>query len=639
MRLLIYFYLLITTSLAQLYQKGDKVELIVNTATSPKNHPLSYYHLPFVCPASSNVSPIHMSLPQILTGNTLYQSDYSLNFKIDQPCLRLCDRIMNQRNIKRSISLINDNYIANWFIDDLPGATTFIKDSVIDDIVKKYYVKGFPLGFINKNGETFINNHLMMVIRYHHEFDNNYSIVGFEIYPKSVNDASCPGASKNYQNLKLDPNDSNKLIPYTYSIYWREDNQINYQNRWKLYIDSSQIDENGKILNKNPSSTIHWVSLINSFVIFFFLSIVLAFIIIITFRSSSSSSSQNTPTSLHDLASASFNKPFISPLLSILTGAGIQLFFSLFLFTLIAIFPFKNILSISSNDLKILYPIIFLIIISGFFAGFTSIQLYKLFNNSPNVSFKLTCLMSSLSSSLPISIPLIIILIVNHTIFKKNSPNSLEFSTFIYTFSIYCIVQIPIAIIGGLVSSKLNIFYNILSKRKSKEISSSSSSSSSYLPNKKPIYLYFPFSFIIIGIFPSSIIFIESKFIYSTLLSLNNSNIIAGFIIISSILLSLIMFEIGIIATYLKLKNNLIKNWQWWIFLNSSFSIWCFLNYTSLYNLFFVNKIIKSDSTVLYITYTTIINTLISITCGSISLVGATFFIYLIVCNSSNKHD
>ncbi|TID23225.1 hypothetical protein CANINC_003242 [Pichia inconspicua] len=383
------------------YTEGERVDLIVNTVTSKKsNIPYSYYNIPFVCPPTENVNPVYMSLAEILHGDNFMQSDYVLNFKQDQPCLRICDRIMKNRNILKSINLIKNDYIADWLIDGLPGSTTFISDSLSDEN-KKYYVPGFPIGYTDGN-DAFINNHIMMVIRYNSESDNTYSIVGFEIYPKSVDSFNCPGASKKFNPVKLDPNAETQLIHFTYSIYWREDSSITYSNRWNYYLDSSIIDSNGNLITSTNKS-IHWISLINSFVIISLVSIVLGSIFLITFKSSSSNTIQPSSSPFLNIAHTAFNKPVWPHFLAILAGSGIQLIFTTLTTGLVSLLFIKNTFGHETTTLSAAVAIL---IIGGFFAGFSSIQLLKLFliNSQPNstvgqLSYKKTIIISSLSGS------------------------------------------------------------------------------------------------------------------------------------------------------------------------------------------------------------------------------------------------
>ena len=137
----------------------------------------------------------------------------------------------------------------------------------------------------------FINNHLTLVIRWRRAPGRagdrgEKVIVGFEVYTKSVgteerNDTGCPKDIHNvdqgmeltiarnrtslvskYPNSSYLPDEddatdgSTLTIPYSYSVYFREDTRVEWANRWDMYFN-----------NQEESSTIHWLAIVNSLVI------------------------------------------------------------------------------------------------------------------------------------------------------------------------------------------------------------------------------------------------------------------------------------------------------------------------------------------------------------------------------------
>jgi transmembrane 9 superfamily protein 2/4 len=189
--------------------------------------------------------------------------------------------------------LISDGYVVEWIVDNLPGATSF----VTVDRSQKYYATGFKVGYQDlspSNGKlrSFINNHFTIVIRWRRApgkagDQGGKVIVGFEVYPKSINandrlEGGCPKQvhgehealemfiKPNNSRLAekypfssyipeddLDVDDGATLtIPYTYSLYFREDNSIEWSNRWDLYFT-----------NQHEGSMTHWLAILNSLTI------------------------------------------------------------------------------------------------------------------------------------------------------------------------------------------------------------------------------------------------------------------------------------------------------------------------------------------------------------------------------------
>lgn len=219
-------------------------------------------------------------------------SDYDLVMGQDQECQFLCHHETDRKSIKRAQKLIEDGYVVDWIVDNLPGATSF----VTVDKSHKYYAAGFKLGYKDFSPVTgklkyFMNNHLTLVIRWRKASgragDNGGRvIVGFEVYTKSIerghrDSIGCPqdvhGESAGLE-LYIAPNTTNLAtkypsssylpeedddddgstitIPYSYSVYFREDEKVEWSKRWELYFN-----------NQEESSSIHWLAILNSLVI------------------------------------------------------------------------------------------------------------------------------------------------------------------------------------------------------------------------------------------------------------------------------------------------------------------------------------------------------------------------------------
>ena len=219
-------------------------------------------------------------------------SDYDLVMGQDQECRYLCSHETGRAGIKRAQQLVEDGYVAEWIVDNLPGATSF----VTVDRTQKYYAAGFKMGykdFSPSTGKTryFVNNHLTLVLRWRQApgkagIRGEKVIVGFEVYTKSVGagdrqETGCPRDIRNVNQgmeLYIAPNNTNLAtkypfssylpeqddvddgstitIPYSYSVYFREDTRVEWANRWDMYFN-----------NQEESSRIHWLAIINSLVI------------------------------------------------------------------------------------------------------------------------------------------------------------------------------------------------------------------------------------------------------------------------------------------------------------------------------------------------------------------------------------
>ncbi|ODV88094.1 hypothetical protein CANARDRAFT_173954 [[Candida] arabinofermentans NRRL YB-2248] len=620
------------------YKSGEKVELLVNTVESEKSqHPYAYYHLPFVCPPTGQSRPVHLSLGEVLKGDRFWQSDYQLIFEKDEPCRRLCDRIISPQGIKVADDLIKNDYMIEWTIDGLPGSTTFIKPKNNKENHKKYYVAGFPLGFNDENGNSYLHNHVMMVIRWHKESGdpNKKTIVGFEVYPKSVSDYHCPGASKNFANLMLNPNSNERqLASFTYSIYWREDIDVNYDNRWDMYQSSTNSND----------GTMHWISIINSLVLVSLLSLSVGIVFLrtlnIDFKSSEFISNEfnnlviENPSKLNNGGWRSINNEvFIQPsfplFLSIFGGAGIQLSITMFGLSILCTS------GISGPGTTIISTTIGIFVTAGFFAGFAGVEFYKIFSYDHKYSWKRVAF---LSASLLTGFVLLILLIINTIVWAKDnslSPRTIPFGTIIALISIYVLLEIPLGLIGGLISNKTNLINKILPLRSS--TTSSIKSLRKSVPNQ-PFYNKLRYSLPILGLIPFGIIFVEMLFLFKTLYVEKLSFYrMYGFLSFTAFLLFIVILEISIISTYLRLNSGDYYNWQWKSFISSFGGIFLYLVIYTIYYLFTKVKLIDFLSALLYVVYSLLMNFLISVACGAIGLLSSTIFVYKIY--SSIKKD
>ncbi|CCH44730.1 Transmembrane protein [Wickerhamomyces ciferrii] len=599
------------------YEKGEKVNLLVNRVESDSTQlPYAYYELPFICPPTKDARPLHLSLNEVIRGDRIWGSDYILNFNEDAACHRLCDRITRPQAIKRADELIRSGYVVEWQIDDLPGATTFISST--DN--KKYYAAGFPLGFV-RDGNTYLNNHVMLVIRFHTEKDGKKTIVGFEVYPRSVSDFHCPGASKNHEHFMLNPDSNeNVVIPYTYAVYWREESKVSWSERWNLYFTGEVNDDH-----------IHWISLINSLVLVSFLSAVVGVVLlrtlnrdIQTYNNSNidiatdnipieSDKSDNFNNSGWKLISNDvFREPKKPLLLSIILSSGVQVFF-----TIIGVL-IVSVLGILGPNIRnsVLTAALSFFIIGGTAAGYSGIRFFKMFKNEQNGinSIKYSILFGG---TLPFLV-LLSVLILNCIVWAKDSSVALPFGTVVLLITFFLVLEVPLSIIGGILGNK-----SIPPKN----------NANLNLPVKnvgaQPKFLKYFYSIPIFGVIPFGTIYVELLFVFrSVWLEKTSFYYMYGFLSFTILLLSVVVIECVIVAIYLSLIYGDWR-WQWRSFWIGTSVAW-YIEIYSIYYFFSHLKVTDFPSIVLFFSYTTILSILIGIATGALGLFAASTFIYKI---------
>jgi transmembrane 9 superfamily member 2/4 len=286
----------------QSYKDDESIPLLVNKVYSDNTQlQYAYFELPFVCPPTGNKqggSPfgsghsLPLNLGEVLRGDRIMTSDFQINMSQDIECRYLCDQVVSRKDVRWAQQLIEDGYVTEWILDNLPGATSF----VTVDRSRKYYAAGFKMGEKELDLDSgkmryILNNHYTLVIRWRKAPGKGGDrggkvVVGFEVYTKSIagsqkNETGCPEVSGEHEKFQLyiAPNnteltakypDSSYLpeedlnvndgatltIPYTYSVYFREEESIDWGNRWDLYFT-----------DQSESTVTHWLAILNSLII------------------------------------------------------------------------------------------------------------------------------------------------------------------------------------------------------------------------------------------------------------------------------------------------------------------------------------------------------------------------------------
>ncbi|RMX98390.1 hypothetical protein D0868_10117 [Hortaea werneckii] len=295
------------------YSDGEPIPLMVNKVYSDNTQiQYAFAELPFVCPPSGRSRPgtglisgsnVALNLGEILRGDRIVVSDYELQMGQDDEAHYLCSQKVDRTGLKKAIEVVKQGYVAEWIVDNLPGATSF----VTVDKSRKYYAAGFKMGYEEPSPTTgqpryFLNNHVTLVIRYHRApgkagQQGKKVIVGFEVYAKSLsaenrdhsglppslhdvshgleltmarNMTNATSYDSSYHLSEYDDGapDATLTIPYSYSVYFREEEKIEWANRWDLFF-----------VNQEDSQKVHWLAIINSIVISGLLTAVVAVIL------------------------------------------------------------------------------------------------------------------------------------------------------------------------------------------------------------------------------------------------------------------------------------------------------------------------------------------------------------------------
>eukprot|EP00842_Homolaphlyctis_polyrhiza_P000751 jgi/Hompol1/1677/HPOL_004883-RA len=219
---------------------------------------------------------------QILRGDRIIQSDIAIHTLLEASCVPMCFKPVHQLDVRIARRMIRDQYNVEWILDGLPSATAKLAIGGMSATPEKRYEIGFPLGqFSERIGTYELFNHVLINIIYRLIRSRRgmlVIIVGFEIYPKSL--SALLGFVSSVNSLQVCrtsqtnpdhaepfylPESGHVTIPWSYSVRWQQDQTIDWEHRWDLYLD-----------HENMGSSIHWQSVISSIVILILLTAAIA---------------------------------------------------------------------------------------------------------------------------------------------------------------------------------------------------------------------------------------------------------------------------------------------------------------------------------------------------------------------------
>ncbi|KXT09699.1 hypothetical protein AC579_8949 [Pseudocercospora musae] len=627
------------------YAEGEAIPLFVNKIYSDNTQfQYAYSELPFVCPPSGRTrtgglisgSNVALNLGEVLRGDRIMLSDYELEMGKDEEARYLCSHKVDKAGLKKAIEVVKGGYVAEWIVDNLPGATSF----VTVDKSRKYYASGFKMGYEELSLTTgqpryFLNNHVTLVIRYHNAPGKDGQqgkkvIVGFEVYAKSIEaenrDASglppnlhdvrnaleltfgnnatnvtsteSLAAALDHESIDDAPDDATLTIPYTYSVYFREEDKLEWANRWDLYF-----------VNQEESSNIHWLAIVNSLVIAGILSSVVAYILTRTIRGdikayrdlgmeegkmrlmkrkgsrsprkasaehggglldkmdgslnhdSGDSDEDDIPEDITGwkLVHADvFRQPPSGHLLAPMVGSGMQLvFMSVGLLALSCLGILNP--SFRGGFISVGFA---LFIIAGSFSGYFSARIYKTFGGS---NWKHNAVVTA---TLFPGLLFLTIFILNLFVWAQASSTAIPLGTLFGLVALWLLIQLPLVYVGS--------WYGF-----AKAGSYTHPIRATTVPRQIPQQAWYSRSMqaiLVAGLIPFAVIFIELLFVFRSLWQDKSGYYyVFGFLAVVSTILILAVMETTIIVVYVQLCS---ENYHWWwqsFFVGGSSSIWIFL--------------------------------------------------------------
>ncbi|PSK51810.1 hypothetical protein B9Z65_3077 [Elsinoe australis] len=662
------------------YADGEKIPLFVNKVYSDFTQlQYAYSELPFVCPPKGKArapgfisgSNVALNLGEVLRGDRIVVSDYDLEMGKDNEIHYLCSQTIDEAGLKKAQEIVKDGYVAEWIVDNLPGATSF----VTVDKSRKYYASGFKMGYSDYAPNTgtprfFLNNHVTLVIRYHRapggDGDRGKKvIVGFEVYAKSVsaegrtkdglpedihdvrNGLELTFGNSNVTNeetgeIENQQQATNLTIPYTYSVYFREEANIEWSNRWDLYF-----------VNQEDNSKTHWLAIINSLVISGFLTAVVAVILARTIRGEIKSykdgsleegklglkklrgtrsprksldkgglldrpdiDAENESASDEELVedvtgwklvhADVFRTPAFGNILAPLVGSGMQLVFMTVGLIALSCFGVLN-PSFRGGYVSVGTA---LFVVAGLFSGYYSARVYKTFGG---MNWRKNCIVTA---TLFPGLMFATIFILNLFVWAQASSTALPLGTLIGLVALWLLVQVPLVYAGSWLGFiKVGAYTHPIK--------------ASAIPRQIPqqtVYTRSTTATLLAGLVPFAVIFIELMFVFESIWQDKSGYYyVFGYLAVIGAVLVAVIMEVTVVAVYLQLCA---ENYHWWwqsFFIGGSSAIWIFAY--SVYYYFNILHIQGFVSSLLFFAYSFLACTVYGLLTGTIGFLTAYAFV------------
>eukprot|EP00177_Eucheuma_denticulatum_P001487 GFKZ01002671.1.p1 GENE.GFKZ01002671.1~~GFKZ01002671.1.p1 ORF type:complete len:641 (+),score=67.66 GFKZ01002671.1:370-2292(+) len=607
------------------YVEGDKLPVMANKLTSPKNKlPYDYYSLPF---CGAEFKKEHRSLPvnlgQVLMGERMKPTDYDFRMKIPVRCKVLCEKTFTASQIKMLRTRIVQQYAVRLNLDNMPvvirGETAAKRTA---------FRFGYDIGRAEKDGRIFINNHLNFKVMYNDPRDMNgtsfdsiadidaassdgYRVVGFEVDPYSVDhkmDGSSPSEETCPVSDSLPPMElkEGKKVVFTYNVEF-----VPSANRWATRWDS--------LLEANPDlKQIQWFSIVNSLMISLFLTALVGTVLLRTVLRDFSrynaleDEDEEEVTGWKLVHGDVFRTPKYPVMLSIMCGSGTQ---TLWMTTILLFFALLGFLSPAYRG-GLITTMLSLWVLASSVCGYSSARVYASFENEH--SRKIVTLGSAfLFPGLTFSL----FFILNLFVWGSGSSGAVPFSTLILLLFMWFGISVPLVFAGAYLGYKTKPYeFPTRTNQIPRQIPAS--------PMNIPQAAYV----VLAGVLPFGTVFMELVFILNSIWQ-NQILYLFGMLSIVFIILVVTCAEMSIVFTYLTLAA---ERWTWWwqAFGGSASAGM----YMFLYSLYYIGTQAAADhmpivSTLMFMTYSLVVSAAFSLMCGSIGFFSSFWFVRKIYSN------
>ncbi|KAG7336682.1 endomembrane protein 70-domain containing protein [Nitzschia inconspicua] len=527
------------------YHPHDAVSIVVNKV-GPFNNPTEtyrYYSLPFCHEHSTEEEEMealqeeNVDLPdnipsekrlgaqkhrqrlgESIVGDRRETSPYEISFGDSVEWRLLCKKLLRPQDIEKFKEAIHNNYFFEMFVEDLP-MWGYIGDIAGEDMI---------IGETEGSG-TYLFTHLHFLLGY-----NNNQIVAAKVTTDI--------------DRKVDITDihNEKHIQFSYSVEWYEEPNLTWKNRMSRYAESRFL----------PSSfEIHWLSIINSFVLVLLLTAFLTIILLRVLKNDFSRYMELDDDAMEEEESGwklihgdVFRFPQYPAIFCSAVGIGNQLIVLTFFHLCLAL---TGLISTTRRG-SILAGVVVLYCLTSVVAGYTAIRLFRQMGGKNWVQ----CVILT-AGMFPAPI-VAVFLWVNSVAIAHGSTSALPFTSILTITALYIFLAFPLTVFGGILAKNYaSPDFNAPTRttKVAREI-----------PTEVPWYRSRPFQVLIAGFLPFSAIYIELHYIFASMWG-HQIYTLFGILLLAFILLIIVTSFITVALLYFQLARE-DHRWWWAAFIN-----------------------------------------------------------------------
>jgi hypothetical protein len=510
--LVLFPVLLVAADEGNKFKKFDPVDLIANKV-GPFANPTEtymYYSLPFCAP--DELEHQKHELGEILSGDRKVKTPYKINFLVPVQWKELCTKHLTDKELKDFEHAVMDDYFFEMFLDGLP-MWGYVGDDEEDDMIFNKY------GTSRKH----IYPHLHFSVGYHED-----RIVAVNVTTDHA---------KRHDISKSNP--MANTVKFSYSVEWVK-SDMTHDARMSRYVEGSFLP---------ASFEIHWLSIINSFVLVVLLTVFLAIILMRVLKNDfmrymrvdeDTDLNQEEETGWKLIHGDVFRYPSRISLFCAFIGTGAHLFVVTACLLSLALMSAFHL----AKRGAVLTATIIIYALSSGVGGFVSARLYRQFGG-------LNWVWNTILNALIFPAPLMVVFsFVNSVAIINTSTAALPVSTILVMLALFILVTFPLSVIGAIAGRNTASDFEqpCRTTKVPREIPPS------------PWYRQWMPQMFMAGFLPFSAIYIELHYIFASVWG-HKIYTLFGILFLAYVMLIIVTSFICIALTYFQLA---MEDHRWW---------------------------------------------------------------------------